>query len=261
MKEFSEFEKRIIQIFVDLYNKDELSRANVLYKLYGEDVFFIDRVDDFFPLKYKKTSDLKTILNELVSIKFLYDYLLREGYITESSTSELSVSTTNFIKNITFDKYNKYGPIFPDSISWVNVSNQSNKIWLSQVLIDLVNNNFKTQEQIRFEKQLSDAETKHNEAMDKAQTQIYQNRSNTKVAFFAAIVSFIGLLVALILPFCIKTKLAEKDEIIKEIQAVKKEIPAVINTRITNDKLDADIVTSTKIKSDAKVVNQPLSTK
>lgn len=247
MREFSEFEQRIIRIFVDLHNIEKLSMANVLYELYGEDVFFINNITDLKPLKCKNTLNRETIFKELVLLQFLYDYLLKEGYLIEPLAFELMVSHPDFIDDNKLEEYNEYCQFYPSSIEWAR--KQFNRIWLSQVLIDLVNNNFKTQEQIRFEKQLSDAET-----------QIDQNRRNTKVAYFAAIVSFIGLLGALILPFYTKTKLAEKDEIIKEIQAVKNKISAIY-TKIANDTLDADIVTSTKIKSDANIINQPASIK
>lgn len=109
-------------------------------------------------------------------------------------------------------------------------------IFPTQELVDLVNNNFITPEQRRFEVQLNDANKKHNETMCKTR--------------WALGVSFAGLVAALILPFCTETKIANIEEIKQTIQAAKTEIPIVIETKITNDTIKVDVVkpTSTKRK-------------
>ena len=218
MREFSDFEKKILQIFVVLFEEEKLCRANVLYKLYQNDVYIINNIGDINPLKYKKDLDLKLILNDLVSIKFLYDYLLNNGYIVESSSTELRVELKSI--DILLDGYNEYNPIYPNSISWINVSNQSNKIWLSQVLIDLVDNKFKTSTQRQF-------------------------RQQQIVAWCGIIVAVLIGLIGIGLNFYSiykPTSFKESKQIEQEKRSIKTETPKLINQQIKNDTLKVNMI-------------------
>ena len=218
MREFSDFEKRILRIFVALYKTDKLCRANVLYEIYGETVYIINKTDDLNPLKYKKTLDITSILNDLVSIKFLYDYLLNNGYIVESSSTELIVEFKRI--GILLDGYKEYDPRYPNSISWINASNQSNKIWLSQVLIDLVDNKFKTSTQRQF-------------------------RQQQIVAWCGIIVAVFTGLIGIGLNFYSiykPTSFKESKQIEQEIRSVKTETPKLINQQIKNDTLKVTVL-------------------
>lgn len=218
MREFSDFEKQILHIFVALYKVNKLCRANVLYEIYRETVYIINKTDDLNPLKYKKTLDITSILNDLVSIKFLYDYLLNNGYIVESSSTELSVEFNRI--GILLDGYKEYDPRYPNSISWINASNQSNKIWLSQVLIDFVENKFKTSTQLQFRKQ-------------------------QRVAWCGIIV---GVIIGLIgIGFNIysihkPTSFKESKQIEQEIRSVETEAPKLMNQQIKNDTLKVNMI-------------------
>lgn len=105
---------------------------------------------------------------------------------------------------------------------------------VSNALIDLAKHDFKSIEQRRFEEQLNDVNKKHKETMCKTR--------------WALGLSFAGLVMALILPYCPEIKLAEIDEIKKEIQSIKTKIPAVIETRITNDTIKVQVVKPMPIK-------------
>lgn len=219
MREFSKFEQGILRIFVDLYKEDRLCRANVLSELYGDTVYIINKTDDYNPLKYNKDKiEIKSILNDLVSIKFLYDYLLKSGYINESSSTKLSISLDG--RDKVLEDYSEYNIIYPDSTSWVNASNQSYKIWLSQVLIDLVDHKFKTPEQHRFEKQ-------------------------QKVTWFGiGVAILIGLISIILSLYSISkpTSLKESKQIEQEIRSVKTETPKLINQQIKNDTLKVSMI-------------------
>lgn len=112
-------------------------------------------------------------------------------------------------------------------------------VYPTQTLIEHVNMKFKTPEQIRFERQLSEANKQHNQAIQKANSQIC-------IARKATIASFIGLRLAIIIPQCTSTKIHKNStqEIEKIIRDNKVAIPETINTNITNDTLKVDVVNS-----------------
>ena len=104
---------------------------------------------------------------------------------------------------------------------------------VSHYIIDLVENDFFTQEQRQFEKQLKDANEKHAEAMINAQEQV----KNSRWAFFGSIAAFLLALIFGLIQSCNDTKM-DKEQFNQIIQTIKqKTIPDVINTKIINDTL------------------------
>ena len=110
------------------------------------------------------------------------------------------------------------------------------ELMLSESIVDLVNNNFKTVEQRRFEKQLMDATDKYNST-------IRWTRASFFVALGAALAAFI-------IPFLISTKIdrSQIDEIIFEIRD-KKAIPELIELKQCNS-----IVKENRINKDSIII-------
>lgn len=280
MKEYyTDIEKKMVNYFVDHYQEKILfyefiakNMDAVAIELLADDSFAIVSNQDLEIKEYSKAE------RSVIDIICFIEYLLKENLITlfayskdqiDSNTKAIriydrekykynetidspqkdNISLEEFFAAIKLGRYTVlikengrrgeavlYGHkhISQGSISDFIKGNFNTFMYPSTLLIELANSKFKTPEQIRFETQLDDTQRKHKQAM------LWTR--------FAAVVSFLGLLIALILPFYTKTTLAEKDEIINSIQSVKTEIPAVIETKITNDTIKVDVVKSTSIK-------------
>ena len=61
---------------------------------------------------------------------------------------------------------------------------------MSPALVELVDDNFKTHDQIRFERQMSDALQRHKETMD-------ESKKQTKYAIWAFVVALLAFIVSL----------------------------------------------------------------
>jgi hypothetical protein len=116
--------------------------------------------------------------------------------------------------------------------------------YVSTALRDLVDNDFKTPEQIRFEKQLVDANEKHSQVMGEAKKQVKYSRW----AFVVSILAFMGSLVFGIIQMCSDTTI-DSDQFNQIKQTIKQATPPdVIKTKITNDTLTTRIVEKPKAK-------------
>lgn len=106
-------------------------------------------------------------------------------------------------------------------------------------LKELVFNNFRTHEQIRFETQLQDAQTQHSESIIEAKRQTRNSRYALYVSWGALFVS----LIATIWTVCSsKNTISDIDKVIKTNKIV---IPAIIETKITNDTIKVDVIKKT----------------
>lgn len=100
-------------------------------------------------------------------------------------------------------------------------------------LVNYVKKRFKSEEQVRFEEQMNDTQSKHEQTMLKAQETLYW----TRWAFFAALIPSL---------FNIYSFFA--DMTIRELNSTIKEqtLPEVINANLTNDTIKAFIVNQPK---------------
>lgn len=110
-------------------------------------------------------------------------------------------------------------------------------------LVDYVNHDFKTEEQLKFEKQMDDTHTKHKEAMRIADNTLKW----TQKAFFVAFMSTLATFIVGILEI--------KDITIRELNNTIKEknIPEVIETKLHNDTIKAIIVSQPE-----NILNKPI---
>lgn len=262
MRQFNEREKEIIRLIAaydfedfntftkflqEKYFTKENGRALLIIPSLGINLFL------FSPTLYPERGSVKQIRN-FIELCFLIIYLLDNRYVSKikaPDNSMLFISSradetirqdgnciiinrdNEYFKDNTLYSANKdviYSSVNIDILPFDICELLNVGVFVSQDLKDLVKNNFETPEQIRFEKQLKEA------------------KRQTCGAYIAAGVSFLGLLVAMALPFLTKTKLAEIDEIKQVIQSTKTELPAVIETKITNDTIKVDVVKPTPIK-------------
>lgn len=107
-------------------------------------------------------------------------------------------------------------------------------LYVSPALVELVDNNFKTHDQIRFEGQMDDATKKHEEAMSKAKTQIRFSQG----AFYVALLAFLVSLVSAIITQCSNDNKLIRDE----IRSVKTGAPKLMNQQIKNDTLKVNMI-------------------
>ena len=102
-------------------------------------------------------------------------------------------------------------------------------------LVDYVNNDFKTNEQLNFEKQMKESQKEHAQAMETANNTLKW----TRWAFVAALLATIASI-----GFELYDRFIEKDLSIRELNKTIEEykIPAVITTKIENDTIKAIII-------------------
>ena len=150
MREFSDFEKKILGIMVELQAKNELCRQNIL-KSYFENKVRLE--NDSIKLYCYHDSSLKKedISIILLECGFLYSYLKSNYYIYDIHKS-LVTSNTKASDNSSKNKFEV--PNYEEY--WIASYNGHYRIILSQTIVSLVLNDFKTAEQIRFEKQRKD---------------------------------------------------------------------------------------------------------
>lgn len=119
-------------------------------------------------------------------------------------------------------------------------TNYSNLVYPSQELFDLVTNNYKTQERLQFEAQISLMEKQHACAMGKANEQITKTISSLRISWSA----FVASLVFGIFTICHDTRIDKQQfEQIMEKQII---LPAMIKAEITNDTINARVTEKIK---------------
>ena len=107
-------------------------------------------------------------------------------------------------------------------------------MYVSPALVELVENDFKTHDQIRFEDQMDDAKTKQKEAMSKAKIQIWYSQG----AFYVSLLAFLVSLVSTIITQCFNDNKLLRNE----IRSVKRETPRLVNQLINRDTINVSII-------------------
>ena len=256
MREFSKFEKTIIKKMVDAKEIRELFLA----KLIDENIpsIAIEWTIDPASLTIFYRSSVGTpykMFDQVQEIIFLLKTLEDEKFIYLHHCPDLTKNNhlfniNKFIREDTGIYYFKEGNGNKGKVvDWEKlkikttfcnyVKSYANGIfYVSNALRDLVKNDFKTPEQLRFEHQLGDANIKHADAMEKAQDQVKYSRW----AFFGSIAAFFLALLFGIIQMCSKTTLnkIQFNQIKQTIEQTT--IPDVIKTKIVNDTLTTRIV-------------------
>ena len=258
MREFSEFEKKIIKEMVSAKEIKELSLAslidenspaiaiewsiepanftivyrssvgmhNEIYFKVQEIIFLLQNLEDEKLINMHHHRDLiqdnRLYNHKLYGRKESGDYYFKIG---DSDTGEGEISD---LEKHNFNTY--FGRIVQHFVSGI--------YFVSNALRNLEKNDFKSPEQLRFERQLKDASDKHLESMVKAQSQITYSR----LAFYFSITAFISSLVFGIIQMNCGTKI-EKDQFIQIKQSIEQSrLSDVIKAEITNDTLITKIV-------------------
>lgn len=252
MRVLNDKEKEIVRYLVNAANL----RDHAIIKLIDE---YVNVCAIVWDSQYKYISiysrgDLHTIensYNELLELIFLLDYLRSNMYI---SIYSLTGERTNAIYNREKYKFDeseelvteieeslsddKTGIIFPSTLKIYTDIGKSislyaqSAFYVSENLREFVKNDFKTDEQLKFEKQMNDTQAKHKEAMHIA------NRTLrcTQLAFFVALISTLSTFTIGIFE--------KKDMTIRELNNTIKEknIPEVVETKLCNDTIKAIII-------------------
>ncbi len=229
MREFSEFEKKVLRIFVELQNKNELSRENVVYRLYEGEVRNMKAVEHGITVEYSSLDDTfrDNFERTLSSLDFLYKYLDKECLIGSSG----SFVNSNMPKNT--DEGNK--SFLYIYTWWMHRQILTNGLQISQALVEHIKRDFITIEREQFELQLDEAKGQTNEAKDQS-----------RYARLTLGLSIAAIAISIILPIaiskCSSTKLDEQqlDNLQQSIESTK---PLQnINARITNDTLKVEVI-------------------
>ena len=230
MREFSDLEKQILSTMVCLQKANRLSRQNIILRYFPKLYIKKEKNGDHDNLFiYSNDISKKNFTHITFQIYFLYDYLKSEHFIKDLGFGFpidpiWKESGSDVKKYIIYD----YEDFF------ISKDNLGNELILSETIVKLVENNFLTNEQIRFKKQMNDAQQKHEESMFEAKKQTKYSQG----AFYMAIAAFI---VSLCSP--IFSKYFNNDELIrKEIRSVRTQTPKLINQQIKNDTLRVNII-------------------
>ncbi len=204
MRNFSGYEKKIIQEIV----KTDLQKSNVL-----DFISNITLIDRGIQLKHKEKeitlicykSD-KNVLNEFFETLFLIKYLER-NYLIFIHSNYSSPNEGNYIsKNLGYDTIIKkeselnFHPI-PTNIFDIISDYSKGYLFVGTELKKLVENKFKTNEQIHHE------------------TEIAESRKQTKISRNSFYIALVALLFSLSAPFIFDTKFDEN-----QLDSIKKEI-------------------------------------
>lgn len=147
MREFSDFEKEILSIMVELQKEGMLCRWNILCKCISdvkiEETIRNEKGEFLFKITSGRVDDveMQRILSQL---SFLYNYLSQAGYIQELLTSLLAKNRLPSNDNLNVENRS---PV--TSQLFFNEINQFLELMLSETIVNLVKNDFKTIEQRR----------------------------------------------------------------------------------------------------------------
>lgn len=258
MREFSELEKKIITEMVSAKEITELSLAslidenspaialewsiepsnftivyrssvgsyNEIYFQIQEIIFLLQNLEDEKLINMHHHRDL--IQDNRLYNRKLYGRKDSGSYYFNSGDSDAGEGGISDLGELKFNT--DFGKIVQHFASGI--------CFVSNALRDLEKNDFKSPEQLRFERQLKDANDKHLQSMEMAQSQITYSR----LAFYFSITAFISSLVFGIIQMSSETKI-ENDQFIQIKQSIEQSrLPDVIKTEITNDTLITRIV-------------------
>lgn len=286
MREFSEFEKKLLQDIVDRHAGKKLNKLS-LYDIFCDNTesIAIEWDEQKIILKYDEKVCVDDEIFKFLSLVYFIEYLESNGYlfldllgeqkpehcIYNHNKYERSEITGEYeIKGETGGSFGVFDfkgtklytvelgrqiEIIADfGILHIGILPKLDRycqciVFPHTELVDLVNNDFKTTEQMRFEKQLNNAQTKHDEAMRAANKQISEAKKQTTNSRTALYVSWGALgvsIIATIWTICSSyTTIRDIDQIIRNNKLT---LPSVIETKITNDTIKVDVVKPTPIK-------------
>lgn len=151
MREFSNFEKRILNIMVDLQKSDQLSRQNIILKCYSE-LYYIDiekngRTNNLFIYTVDKSISEENFTQKTTQIYFLYKYLSSQCFIED-------LGFTHRVKPIRNKKEIADRLLIHDYVEFfIRNNNLRDKLILSETIVKLVENHFISEGQIQFKKE------------------------------------------------------------------------------------------------------------
>lgn len=256
-------QKELIQKIVDNYeNYEELRNKFVLRMILDitENAALEWNLNDETTVLYNDGSNK---MLDFIGCIGLIDFLLKNNLIYIHSqkntsvdrfvvaTNAISKKTANEVSNyITEAKYyylynGKEIPAKNKSILKTNIcklveSLSNSLVYPMPSLVDYVNNDFKTNEQVNFDKQMKEVQKEHAQTMGTANNTLKW----TRWAFFAALSATI-----VSIGFELYDRFINKDLSIRELNKTIEEykIPVVITTKIENDTIKGIIVDQSTI--------------
>lgn len=262
MREFSVFEKTIIHQIVRAKSLEECPLAKVIDENSKAIALEWDDTHTKFKLIYfgdsKKHNEIFNQVQEIIYLiktledeKFIYLHHNKDWFNGQLYNKKKYQRSEDGNYSLVIDNLFDFGGHLNTELT---VNSDFGKLiqyyadslfYATNALRDLVLNDFKTPEQVRFKEQLNDNDTKHKEAMLKAQKQI----KYTQLAFFFSILTFIGSLVFGRIQTLSGTKI-DQTQFNQIKQSIEKlAIPAAIKTELTNDTLVTKTVEKSKTKS------------
>jgi len=238
MRDFSDFEKDILSKMVALQNEGKLCRYNLFCKISNDlEVQEIDRSDIQIVSDSINENEIRKIL---IQLSFLFIYLENNYYLIDfkrdlDNKIELKKEPSKKYMLKTDRTYQKEYFIYRFNCFY--------ELSLSETIVDLVNNNFKTVEQRRFEKQLSDSNRKFKIQLADNNKKYKRTICWTRASFLVAL---IAVIVSLIIPFCVSTKIDESqiDEIKFELRdsKIKSAVPIQNNDTVQVNIVNKDLI-------------------
>ena len=224
---FSKLEKKVLTDMVELYKLDMLCHNSLINKIFDNKIYLKNIIDEK-PIKCRIEIWYEGISKDELIKKLKYLHFLVFRLI------EAKLIKTDFQGNFNFEFENQgltnvvtINSVI-DSILYTYLSfGGKNKILVSHFLVELVENDFKTSEQIR-----------HEQSMGKAQKQVY-------IAWGAFCISLITLIYTL--NSDTKIDQSQFNELKQTIE--QKALPEVFKTEITNDTLISKVVEMPNLKS------------
>ncbi|MHA7941528.1 hypothetical protein ACJOV8_000400 [Formosa sp. 3Alg 14/1] len=230
MRDFSEYEKKIIQEIV----KTDIQKSNVLDVI--SNITLIDRgihlKEKEIELVYFKSD--QNALNEFFETLSLIKYLERNDLIFIHSNYDFPNEGNYISKNLDQETITKKGselisqPI-PTNIYDIISNFRKSYLVIGTELKKLVENSFKTNEQIHHE------------------TELKESRKQTRISTNSFYIALVALLFSLLAPFIFNSKFDEN-----QINSIKKEL----NNNSTNEIQELE-----KIRGDLKIISDSIRIK
>jgi hypothetical protein len=242
MTEFGGLEREMLKIMVQLFEDKNLSVYNWLSKLFDDKISFEGVLSGIsyecrIEIRHNgfEKSDILSKINELyfLFVRLGNDLLIGVNEFENVTHVEINEGKTYTISSEVYEEKKMYRFL---------IDYGTHPILVSNYLIELVKNDFRTPEQIRFEKQLDDANEKHSQVIGKAQIQVKYSR----LAFVVSLVTLVISSVLGIWTKCSETKI-DQSQLSQIKQSIEQTtLPDVIKTEITNDTLTTRIVEKPK---------------
>lgn len=221
MTEFSKLEQEMLRKMVQLHKSQNLCINSWLSKLFNDKIS-LKHIPGKLPFEYQIDIEYfgveqDELLSKIKYFQFLVErlenaYLIKRDLL---GNAEFKFDELEAKEVYSLIAYSNNGLLYNFFSMFGN-----SPILVSQYIIELLENNFQTSEQIRFEKQLRKA----------------------KVQIWLAWAAFVVACITLLFQFCTETKI-DNDQINQIKQTIEqKTLPEVIKTEVINDTLITRIV-------------------